>query len=126
MCLCGLAGTTVQLILFNILRFHLHEAPANSIAIEGAILTNFFMHNTISFRDFKFSREHKLRTWLYKLGKFNFFSLFSLLLQTIVMFVGITLFGSSFWKANILLIIGVGLGTISNYFTYKHFVWKVA
>lgn len=125
MVLTGLAGLAVQFILFNILRIHLHAAPANTIAIEAAIITNFFMHNTITFRDFKLSKEHRLRYWLYKLGKFNLFSLSSMFLQTIIMFLGVSYFGSSFMGDNILLIIGMAAGTVSNYFLYTKFVWQV-
>jgi len=125
MVLTGLSGMIVQFIFFNILRFHIHAAPANTIAIEAAIITNFFMHNMITFRDFKLSKEHRLRFWLYKFSKFNLFSFSSMLLQTLIMFLGVTYFGSSFLGDNILLIIGMGAGTISNYLLYTKFVWQV-
>jgi len=125
-CFCGLAAMTVQLILFNILRLYIHEVLANAIAIEVAIIINFFMNNRFSFHEFRLSKQDKLSQWLYKIGKFNTSALGSLILQLIVMYVGIKLFGSTLIIANLLLLIGIVLGSFSNYYCYRTFVWKAS
>lgn len=125
MCVCGTCGMAVQFVLFNLLRLHFHETISVPISIEAAIVTNFFVHNTISFREYKISKQQKLSYWLNQFGKFNLLSLLSMLIQTLIMHAGITVFGSSFVVANVLLIMGMMVGSITNYFSYKAYVWKV-
>ena len=123
-CLVGVVGMMVQLIFFNALRPVLHPVYANMISVEFSIVCNFILNNYYSFAEKKLSRDDRWRKWLKKFGAFNFFSLGSLLVQSVVLFAGCDLFGRGAMLENVYVLIGIGLGSIYNYKIYHHFVWK--
>ncbi len=124
MCCIGMGGMLVQLISFNLLIFYLSPALAIAIAIECAIITNFFLHNCFTFHENKIAKTSGLRLWLKSLAKFNGFSLISMALQIIIMHVGSYFLGTTFIISNLLLFIGMALGSLTNFLSYRYFVWK--
>ncbi len=125
MSLVGGVGMVLQLVLFNIIRHFMPPQYANSIAVEIAIISNFLLNNAYSFKDKKLSRsEYGVRGLFKKAVNFNVISLVSLLIQFVVMTIGVDLLGRGFWVENGFLIIGVGIASINNYFTYSRFIWK--
>jgi dolichol-phosphate mannosyltransferase len=123
MCCCGLLGFFIQMALFNILRIELTAPIASAIAIETAIITNFFSNNFFSFSKYRLKRHYPLRHWLKKFFFFWTISHGSMLLQIGVLLLGNRIFGSSIKTDNILIFIGIMLGTLCNYVLYKKLVW---
>jgi len=124
-CLVGLVGMIIQLIVFNILRHFMPPQYANAIATELAIISNFLLNNRYSFRQHRISRSHHGYSVLLKKGiHFNLISLFSLLIQVIVVSVGVHLLGRGIFIENGLVVLGVVLGSLINYFTYSRFIWR--
>ena len=118
----GGVGAIIQFIIFNILRLTIQPEIATALAVEAAIVSNFILNNLWSFKDKKI--EFKGLNIISKFVQFNFFSLGSLIIQTVVMTVGVAIFGRSFIVENFLVMLGILLGLFWNYFAYSRFVWK--
>lgn len=123
-CAVGGVGLIVQLVFFNTLRQWLHPVYANMVSVECAVVSNFILNNYFSFAEKRLSSSDKVRTWLKKFGVFNLFSLGSLLLQSVILFIGCDLFGRSVIAENMYVLVGIGLGSIYNYKIYHYFVWR--
>ncbi len=121
---CGLVGFIAQIITFNLLVLFLHPTFANAIAVECAIILNFIINNYITFKDNSAKWQECKKTFFKKLLQFNGCSLISLVLQLLVMHFGAIIFGHSFVIYNILLLAGIILGSIANYFAYHYIVWR--
>ena len=93
------------------------------VSIEIAIISNFILNNLWTFKDqsIKFNQLEKL---IFKFLQFNFVSLGSLIIQSIVFVIGIKILGSSFLKDNFYTIFGILIGLIWNYTMYTRFIWK--
>lgn len=122
-CLVGITSLLIQLLLFNILRVWFDAMLSNVIAIECAIINNFFANNLFTFKDRRLSIE--LNAKLIKhLIQFNCYSLGSLVLQALVLYVGIHLLKPNRLTENILVCVGIILGSIVNYLIYTRLVWR--
>ncbi len=124
MCFCGLFGSIVQFILFNLLRSHLNTAIANAIAVEVVIMINFFTNNYFSFRKYRLRSNYSLKSWVKKVLFFFTISHGSLLIQTGTLVLGNSLLGSSVKLDNLLVFVGILIGTVWNYSLFKKFIWK--
>ncbi len=124
MCFCGLFGFFVQLLVFNLLRIKLTPTIANAIAVELVIILNFFTNNFFSFTQYRLRSHYPIRLWLRKFLFFIGISHGSLVLQTIVLILGNSIIGSSIKIDNGLLIMGILLGTVWNYYFYNKLIWK--
>jgi dolichol-phosphate mannosyltransferase len=123
-CAVGAIGVVIQLLFFNWFRHFWHPAYANILSVEIAVIVNFIMNNYYTFAEDKFLLRDQLSQSLKKLGLFNFLSLGSMLIQTVVIFIGVDVIGRSGILENIYVIIGIGIGSIYNYKMYRHVVWK--
>ena len=124
-CLVGLVGLSIQLITFNILRHFILPQYANAIGTELAIISNFLLNNSYSFKQHKISpSDHGYRGMVKKAFHFNIVSLLSFFVQFFVVSIGVHLFGRGAVVENLLVFIGIGLGSLLNYFTYSRFIWK--
>lgn len=112
----GGIGTLVQLIVFNLLRQKLALGWSQNLSIEAAIVSNFILNNIWTFKERSWS-------WL-RFGKFNVLSLGSIVIQNLVLFLGIKIFGQSWLIENGLVLLGIILGLIWNYLMYTRVVWK--
>lgn len=126
MCICGLVTLVAQLIIFNILRFLFSTVIANAIAVEVSIILNFFANNYYTFHNERFTKQHGKAHILHKIVQFNMVALFSLAIQLLIMSFGIRLFGDTALSANLLLLIGVTIGSIANIYLYKTRVWNTS
>lgn len=124
MCALGGVSMVLQLVVFNILRLSLGPETSNIIGVECAILLNFLLNNRITFHDRGLSREDVLKKWFMKFMQFNAFSLGSLLIQLVVITVGVHCLARGVWVENGLVVLGIFLGSIYNYFVYAHVIWK--
>ncbi|MEM1244347.1 MAG: GtrA family protein [Pseudomonadota bacterium] len=121
----GVVTAVLQFILFNLLRLIWHPAIANAVSIEIAILNNFLLHNAYTFKDKRlFYVDCQAKKYLSKLIKFNLFSLISLTIQTLIVFLGVHLFGYGAVKENIFVITGIVFGSFINYFFYVKQIWN--
>jgi dolichol-phosphate mannosyltransferase len=126
LCLVGLGGMIVQLILFNLLRLiHVPSVLANLLGIEAAIITTFMLNNIFTFKDFKMTRHHGIKYITKKFIQFNLCSIASILIQSGLLALAIAILGTGFWKENITVFVGIILGSIINYFIYSRWIWKV-
>jgi len=126
LCLVGLVGMIVQLILFNLLRLiHIPAVLANLIGIEIAIISTFILNNIFTFKDYKMTREHGIKHITKKFTQFNLCSIGSILIQTGLLALSIAIFGIGFWRENITVFVGIIIGSIINYFIYSRWIWKV-
>lgn len=123
-CIVGIFGMIAQIISYNILRHFLIPEYANMVSVELAIITNFFVNNRFTFSERRLRKHDKKKTWLSKLLQFNLFSLGSMLLQTLILIVGINLFGKGAILENIFVLCGIFLGSIYNFTMYSHVIWK--
>lgn len=123
-CCVGAIGVVVQLFFFNLLRRTLHPVYANMISTELAIIVNFYINNFYTFKDKALTKSHSLKKKLKQLFTFNFVSLGSLSLQTLIVFLGGHFFGHAALKDNLYVLIGIGLGSVLNYKIYQHVIWK--
>lgn len=109
-------GSLVQLIAFNLFRLKLNLFWSQNLGIEAAIISNFLINNIWTFQE---------KTWsLVRFIKFNLSSLGSLIIQNLVLIAGVGLLGQSRIIENILVILGIILGTVWNYLMYTRVVWK--
>lgn len=125
MCCCGLVGAAVQITIFNLLLRFTSTTTANIFSIEAAIISNFFMNNRFSFKGYRLKKTSSIKSWFKKLFQFNSLSLCSLLLQVMIMYCGTDLLGHTRLISNLFLVIGIGVGSITNYYFYKTIVWKL-
>lgn len=122
MCLVGLSGMGVQILLYNLLRVYLSPFNASQIAIMVAIVSNFILNNRFTFKtDAKANRLMKLK----RLTSFSVYSLLTIYLQSSWMQLGIHYLGHGFFRENSLLVIGIGLGSLLNYFAYTRHIWAI-
>jgi putative flippase GtrA len=122
-CISGVISLGVQLIVFNSLRLFIQPTTANTIAVEIAIITNFFINDHFTFYD----RKQKKRAWkniLSQLFTFNLVSLSSMLIQYIALHLELSLFGNHLVYENIAVLIGIIIGSMVNFALYKAVVWK--
>ncbi len=124
-CLVGLVGMTIQFTGFNVLRHFMLPQYANAIATEMAIISNFILNNSYTFKKQKIARgSHGYRGILKKASHFNIVSLFSLAIQFMVVTIGGYFFGRGLLLENAYVFIGIIIGSLVNYFSYSRFIWK--
>jgi dolichol-phosphate mannosyltransferase len=129
----GTIGAGTQLISLEILRrlLPLPFVIVNLIAIELAILANFILNNAWTFSD----RKLKPVEIPAKFIQFNFTSAGSIIIQTIVAFLGerfiglvdlftIPVINYPLDTGPVFAAAGILLGMFWNYFAYNFFIWK--
>lgn len=120
MCLVGLLGMIIQFIAYNVLRESLSPFNASQLAVLAAIINNFILNNR-----FTFKQTGVIQPSL-KLKRFTRFMLYSLAmiyLQSAWLWLGVSYFGHGFLQENLILITGIGLISLLNYFTYSRHIW---
>lgn len=126
-CSAGLVGSfafIIQFILFNLLRTIIHPLIANLIAIECAIITNFFFNNHVTFKQ-KISDKLTSQSLLGKFFKFNMLTAGGAAIQILVLYLGIKIMGRGFYIENMSVILGVALGFVVNYLGYRLVIWRI-
>lgn len=127
-CIVGGIGSVVQILAFRFLRENFYFIIAHNLSIEIAILSNFTLNNLFSFREHQISG---LLNLVKKFVAFNFVSFGSILIQNVVMIGGVYLLNiqcsvaADCYQKDLLNILGILLGLVSNFYLYKKFIWKV-
>src|SRR3990167_5910647 len=121
MCLVGLSGTAIQYLIYNLLRLKLSPISAIQFAVLGAMINNFTLNNRFTFKKNSLTIHYQtIKTLAVFLG----YSILMVGFQSYWLYLGISYFGSGYLKENLILISGIVLGSILNYFIYSHFIWR--
>lgn len=114
----GAIGAVIQMaLLFVLVQFFLvHPVIGNLLAAEVAIVCNFIINNLWTFKN---RSMHALPK---RFLMFNTSVLGSLVIQTVVVWLGVHTFGHGLYLAY--AVIGIGIGWVFNYTMYTRFVWK--
>lgn len=122
MCFVGSLGMIVQFSVYNILRDYLYFSPfsASQIAVTAAIINNFILNNKITFNlQTKTTRALKIQ----RLIIFSLYSISTIYIQSYWLRLGIFCFGSGALQENLIIITGIALMSLLNYFTYSRHIW---
>ena len=115
----GSVGFIINTIILEILvKFGLHPTVGSILGAEAAILSNYKLNNSWTFKDRKIGKENRLRKFL----QFNTTSLGAMLLQAGSVQIGTHFYGVSEYRLFYLL--GIFLGLIWNYTMYSKVIWK--
>ena len=114
-CLVGSSGVVVNTAVLILLhaRLHLPLVMASALAVEAAILNNFFWNNLWTFGQRQVS--------LVRLLKFNAVSLFGLVLTTAMLLLLVHGFGMHYVFANLL---AIGTVSIWNFLANARWTWQ--
>lgn len=117
--LVGTIGFIINTVVLEMLvRVTMHPAVASAVGAECAIVSNFILNNSWTFRHKKI---YGIRL-ISKFFQFNGTSLGAIILQA-----GTVALGTWFWgipSYRLFYMVGVGLGLIWNYTMYKRVIWK--
>lgn len=121
MCLVGLSGAFIQYLVYNLLREKFPPINAAQLAVLAAILNNFALNNQFTFKKNPLKlRYHTLKPLAFFIG----YSILMIGFQSSWLHLGIKYFGSGYLKENIILMMGIILGSLLNYFIYSHVIWR--
>lgn len=112
----GFIINTIGLEVF--VKFGLHPALSGALGAEAAIVSNFLLNNFWTFRE----RKINFARMPLKFLQFNTTSVGAIIIQSLTIWLGVTLFG--FYTYRISYLFGVGLGLFWNYFMYSRVIWK--
>jgi dolichol-phosphate mannosyltransferase len=118
MCAVGLIGLIIQFFVYNGLRINCSPFVAAQIAVLAATVNNFILNNKFTFKKRSLSQRFK---------SFAFFVGYSLLMvgfQSNWVRLGINYFGTGYLKENLIMVSGVVLGSVLNYFFYSRWIWR--
>lgn len=134
----GGSAALVQLIVYSFLikalasgdlSANAAQTIATLIATELSIILNFIINNLWTFKEYQLTKREIPQQF----AKFNFGALGSILIQTVVNNVGVSLFGLVTWTTILGMAIGSGLiyqavgiiiGMFVNFFIYNRFIWR--
>lgn len=121
MCGVGITGMLVQVLVYNMFRMIANPLFATNIAVTMALINNYILNNryTFTYRNSSHIRENKNKFALYIL-----YSCFIIILQGKWLKFTLYLYGSGFWKENLLVFCGIVLGSVINYFVFSKVIWK--
>ena len=118
----GFSSIAIQIALFNviILSSNLSPALATILADQLAIINSFILNNQFTFKD----RKHtKLKPIANAFGKFYIVVMVTTLIQALIVYLGTSYFGNSFYTSNFFFILGLVLTFFINYKIQKNIVW---
>lgn len=118
----GIVGTIGFIINTAILELFvsrkMHPALGSAVGAEVAIISNFILNNAWTFGDRRVSGKAMVPKFL----QFNLTSLGALVIQTVSVWAGTALFGTSAYFSS--YIVGVAIGLVWNYTMYSKVIWK--
>ncbi|PIR43560.1 hypothetical protein COV24_01925 [candidate division WWE3 bacterium CG10_big_fil_rev_8_21_14_0_10_32_10] len=120
----GSIGASIQTLSFYVFYSILEISHLASLllSIELAIVNNFTLNNNFSFKNHKIGAEKGL---IKNFLKFNLLSCGSITVQFLVNSLGVFVLGKSDIVVYSLVIIGIILGLITNYYFYTRLIWKI-
>ena len=121
MCLVVVSGMSVQFIIYNIARQYLIPFHAAQIAVTAAIINNFILNSRFTFKQTqRLSGFDKVKS----LSIFVIYSIGIIYFQSYWLEWGVKLIGSGHLKENLIVISGMVVGSVLNYFIYSRIVWR--
>ncbi len=121
MCLIGLSGLCVQVLVYNGLRPWISPITATQIAIVFAIVNNFSLNNRYNFKRVSTSQRHqKTKSFCLFLG----YSALMIAFQSYWLHLGLLYIGAGFLKENMIIFMGMVIGSIINYVAYSRLIWR--
>lgn len=118
MCAVGLIGLLIQCLVYNGLRLSFTPFFAIQVAVVAASVNNFILNNQFTFKNR--SMRQRFRSFVFFIG----YSLLMVGFQGNWVRLGINYFGTGYLKENLIMVSGVILGSILNYFFYSRLVWR--
>lgn len=116
----GVVGLVLQTIISNVLIIGgVYPAISVSIGAEGAIISNFILNNSWTFKRHTIRGKKIIDRFL----KFNATSFGAIIIQGVVVAVGTTLFGKKAWFYSMIFAI-VFIVIPYSYFMYNRYIWK--
>lgn len=123
MCFVGVSGAILQCLIYNVLRQSMTPFNAAQFSVVAAMFSNFTVNNCFVFK-------RKLGTnmiqKLTSLGLFIGYSALMVNMQSYWLSMGIRILGQGYLKENIIVMIGIILGSFLNYRSYSRIIWKSA
>ncbi|MFZ4076377.1 MAG: glycosyltransferase family 2 protein [Legionellaceae bacterium] len=121
MCMVGVSGATVQCLLYSGLSQVISPFHASQCAVTAAIVNNFFLNSYFTFKEkAQISKRQKIKAF----SLFLMYSVLMIQLQSYWIDCGVSLFGRGLLKENLMLMMGMGMGSIFNYFIYSRWVFR--
>jgi len=115
----GTIGFIINTVILEVLvRAGFHPVLGSALGAECAIVSNFFLNNSWTFRGKKIQGSRMLPKFL----QFNATSLGALLIQSGTVALGTYMFGTAVYRWS--YIVGVGIGLVWNYTMYSKVIWK--
>ncbi len=119
MCTVGLSGAVLQFISYNILCHQMSPFKATQIACLLAILSNYTLNSLYTFK----GQNHKPYFYPKKMAVFFSYSMVMILLQSSWVHFTVAHFGRGRLIENLMLAVGIGLGSLLNYAVYDKVIW---
>lgn len=124
MCSVGLIGACVQITIYNLFRnWEYSIFSSTQISIAMAIMCNFILNNRITFKRDSIFQFSKLSI-INRFSQYILYSIVMIYLQSLWMSYLIEIIGPGRLKENLLMAVGVGLGSIINYLFYTNVIWR--
>ena len=121
MCLVGLTGMLLQLIVYNVLRHSLPPYSAAQYAVLLAVINNFILNSRFVFKkQAKIALAQRIKALVFYLG----YSLLMIGFQSNWLQLGITYLGSGYVKENLIMVAGIVVGSLLNYLIYSRVVFR--
>ena len=122
MCLIGLSGAFAQALIYNVLRAYLPPMTAMQIAVVVAIINNFSLNNRFTFKRAPVPGHQKIKA----LSLFIGYSALMIIFQSYWLKLGLHYIGTGLLKENVIIFMGMVVGSVINYITYSHIIWRDA
>jgi dolichol-phosphate mannosyltransferase len=115
----GTIGFIINTVILELLvRLKFPPWIGSFIGAEFAIVSNFYLNNSWTFKD----RKIKNQSVIFKFLQFNTTSAGAMIIQTVTVWLGGYFLGNNFYRY--FYILGVFIGLIWNYIMYSRVIWK--
>lgn len=118
--LVGFLGLNLQWLILLTLRSRMPAFLATAIGGEAAVISNFIFNNRWTFREKSIVKAKMFSKFI----QFNLTSAIAILLQSLVVFIGNSLWGRSLFLDNLFFFLGLILVVTWNFFFYSKVIWK--
>ena len=121
MCMVGLVGLCIQLLIYNLGRFHFSPFFASLIAASAAITNNYILNSRFTFKiPCYWTFRHKLKSF----GLFVAYNSMMVFGQSYWTYALTKATGQGFFRENMVVLTGIILGSILNYLVYSKLIWE--
>jgi dolichol-phosphate mannosyltransferase len=115
----GSIGFIINTVILEIMvKLNYNPAVGSAVGAECAIVSNFILNNSWTFKSKKVSGFKQILKFL----QFNLTSIGAVIIQSGTVWVGTSISGVSLYR--FWYIVGVAIGLVWNYFMYSRIIWK--